>query len=294
VQAAIDAGLDVDAFAPRLSFFFNSHIDFFEEIAKFRAARRIWAHVMREKFGARNPRSWLLRFHTQTAGCSLTAQQPENNISRTAFEALAAVLGGTQSLHTNAMDEALALPTEKAAQIALRTQQIIAYETGVANTPDPLAGSYFVEALTNGMEQQAYQYFARIEEQGGVLACIDNGFFVREIHEAARRYQQQIESGERIQVGVNRFVDPDEEQIPLLEIDPAFEREQKARVQALRARRDPQAHAAALQRLENAARGTENLMYPIIDAVKAYATEGEIINVLAGVFGRYEEPPFFG
>jgi methylmalonyl-CoA mutase N-terminal domain/subunit len=249
---------------------------------------------MREKFGARNPRSWLLRFHTQTAGCSLTAQQPENNISRTAFEALAAVLGGTQSLHTNAMDEALALPTEKAAQTALRTQQIIAYETGVANTPDPLAGSYVVEALTNRMEQQAYQYFARIAEQGGVLACIDNGFFVREIHEAARRYQQQIESGERIQVGVNRFVDPDEEQIPLLEIDPAFEREQKTRVQALRARRDAQAHAAALQRLENAARGTENLMYPIIDAVKAYATEGEIINVLAGVFGRYEEPPFFG
>jgi methylmalonyl-CoA mutase N-terminal domain/subunit len=294
VQAAIDAGLDVDAFAPRLSFFFNSHIDFFEEIAKFRAARRIWAHVMREKFGARNPRSWLLRFHTQTAGCSLTAQQPENNISRTAFEALAAVLGGTQSLHTNAMDEALALPTEKAAQIALRTQQIIAYETGVANTPDPLAGSYFVEALTNRIEQQAYQYFARIEEQGGVLACIDNGFFVREIHEAARRYQQQIESGERIQVGVNRFVDPDEEQIPLLEIDPAFEREQKARVQALRARRDPQAHAAALQRLENAARGMENLMYPIVDAVKAYATVGEIVTVLADVFGRYEEPPFFG
>ena len=294
VQAAIDAGLDVDAFAPRLSFFFNSHIDFFEEIAKFRAARRIWAHVMREKFGARNPRSWLLRFHTQTAGCSLTAQQPENNISRTAFEALAAVLGGTQSLHTNAMDEALALPTEKAAQIALRTQQIIAYETGVANTPDPLAGSYFVEALTNRMEQQVYQYFARIEEQGGVLACIDNGFFVREIHEAARRYQQQIESGECIQVGVNRFVDPDEEQIPLLEIDPAFEREQKARVQALRARRDPQAHAAALQRLENAARGMENLMYPIVDAVKAYATVGEIVTVLADVFGRYEEPPFFG
>jgi methylmalonyl-CoA mutase, N-terminal domain len=294
VQAAIDAGLDVDAFAPRLSFFFNSHIDFFEEIAKFRAARRIWAHVMREKFGARNPRSWQLRFHTQTAGCSLTAQQPENNVSRTAFEALAAVLGGTQSLHTNAMDEALALPTEKAAQVALRTQQIIAYETGVANTPDPLAGSYFVEALTNHMEQQAYQYFARIAEQGGVLACIDNGFFVREIHEAARRYQHQIETGERIQVGVNRFVDPDEEQIPLLEIDPAFEREQKARVQALRARRDAQAHAAALQRLENAARGTENLMYPIIDAVKAYATEGEIINVLADVFGRYEEPPFFG
>jgi methylmalonyl-CoA mutase N-terminal domain/subunit len=294
VQAAIDVGLDVDAFAPRLSFFFNSHIDFFEEIAKFRAARRIWAHVMREKFGARNPRSWLLRFHTQTAGCSLTAQQPENNISRTAFEALAAVLGGTQSLHTNAMDEALALPTEKAAQIALRTQQVIAYETGVANTPDPLAGSYFVEALTNRMEQQAYQYFARIEEQGGVLACIDNGFFVREIHEAARLYQQQIESGERIQVGVNRFVDPDEVQIPLLEIDPAFEREQKARVQALRARRDAQAHAAALQRLENAARGTENLMDPIIDALKAYATEGEIINVLANVFGRYEEPPFFG
>ena len=294
VRAAVDAGLDVDDFAPRLSFFFNSHIDFFEEIAKFRAARRIWAHVMRERFGARNPRSWTLRFHTQTAGCSLTAQQPENNVARTAFEALAAVLGGTQSLHTNSMDEALALPTEQAAQVALRTQQIIAYETGVTNTPDPLAGSYFVEALTERLEREAYRYFERIEEQGGVLACIDNGYFVREIHEAARVYQRQIETGERIQVGVNRFVDPDEEQIPILEIDPALEREQKERVAALRARRDASAHAAALQTLENAARGDGNLMYPIIDAVKAYATEGEIINVLAGVFGRYEEPPFFG
>ncbi len=294
VQAGIDAGLDVDEFAPRLSFFFNSHIDFFEEIAKFRAARRIWAHVMRERFGARNPRSWLMRFHTQTAGCSLTAQQPENNVARTAFEALAAVLGGTQSLHTNSMDEALALPTEQAAQVALRTQQVIAYETGVANTPDPLAGSYFVESLTNRIEEQVYRYFERIEEQGGVVACIDNGYLVQEIHEAARAYQQQIERGERVQVGVNRFVDPDEEQIPLLEIDPAFEREQKERVGALRARRDAQALAAALQRLEQAARGSENLVYPIVDAVKAYATEGEIIAVLAGVFGRYEEPPFFG
>jgi methylmalonyl-CoA mutase N-terminal domain/subunit len=249
---------------------------------------------MRERFGAQNPRSWTLRFHTQTAGCSLTAQQPENNVARTAFEALAAVLGGTQSLHTNSMDEALALPTEQAAQVALRTQQIIAYETGVANTPDPLAGSYVVEALTERLEREAYRYFERIEEQGGVLACIDNGYFVREIHEAARAYQQGIESGERIQVGVNRFVDPDEEQIPILEIDPALEREQVERVRALRARRDPQAHADALQRLENAARGTGNLVYPILDAVKAYATEGEIVGVLAGVFGRYEEPPFFG
>ncbi|HWE60510.1 MAG TPA: methylmalonyl-CoA mutase family protein, partial [Chloroflexota bacterium] len=206
VQAGIDAGLDVDDFAPRLSFFFDSHLDFFEEIAKFRAARRIWAHVMRDRFGARNPRSWLLRFHTQTAGCTLTAQQPENNIVRTAYEALAAVLGGTQSLHTNALDEALALPTERTAQIALRTQQIIAYESGVTGTADPLGGSYFVEALTTRIEQQAYAYFAQIEEQGGVLACIDNGFLVGEIHEAARLYQEQIETGERVHVGVNRFV----------------------------------------------------------------------------------------
>ena len=293
VQAAIDVGLDVDEFAPRLSFFFNSHIDFFEEIAKFRAARRIWARLIRDRCGAKNPRSWLLRFHTQTAGCSLTAQQPENNITRTALEALAAVLGGTQSLHTNSMDEALALPTEKAAQIALRTQQIIAYETGVANTPDPLAGSYYVEALTNRMEEQVNAYFAHIEEQGGVLACIDNGYFTGEIHDAARRYQRSIETGERIQVGVNRFVEPDEQQIPLLEVDPAFEREQVARVRALRARRDASAHAEALRTLENAARGTTNLMYPIIDALKADATEGEIVGVLAGAFGRYREPPFF-
>ncbi len=292
VQTAIDAGLDVDEFAPRLSFFFNSHIDFFEEIAKFRAARRIWARVMRDRFGAKNPRSWLLRFHTQTAGCSLTAQQPENNITRTALEALAAVLGGTQSLHTNSMDEALALPTEKAVGIALRTQQVIAYETGVVNTADPLAGSYVVEALTDRMEEQANRYFERIEEQGGVLACIDNGYLVREIHEAARAYQQQIERGERVQVGVNKFVDPDEQQIPILEIDPAFERDQIARVRALRARRDAQVHAASLQQLENAARGTDNLMYPIIDALKADATEGEIVTVLTNVFGRYQEPPF--
>ncbi len=292
VQTAIDAGLDVDDFAPRLSFFFNSHIDFFEEIAKFRAARRIWARVMRDRFGARNPRSWLLRFHTQTAGCSLTAQQPENNITRTALEALAAVLGGTQSLHTNSMDEALALPTEKAVGIALRTQQVIAYETGVVNTADPLAGSYFIEALTDRMEEQANRYFERIEEQGGVLACIDNGYLVREIHEAARAYQQQIERGERVQVGVNKFVDPDEQQIPILEIDPAFERDQVERVQALRARRDAASHTASLQRLENVARGSDNLMYPIIDALKADATEGEIVRVLTHVFGRYQEPPF--
>ncbi len=292
VEAAIAAGLDVDEFAPRLSFFFNSHIDFFEEIAKFRAGRRIWAHVMRDRFGAKNPRSWLLRFHTQTAGCSLTAQQPENNITRTAIEALAAVLGGTQSLHTNSMDEALALPTEKAAQIALRTQQVLAYETGVASTVDPLGGSYFVEALTSKMEEQVYRYFERIEEQGGVLACVENGYFVREIHEAARTYQRQIEVGERVQVGVNAFVDPDEVQIPTLEIDPAFERDQRARLAALRARRDPAAHAAALRDLETAAQGSTNVMYPIIDALKVDATEGEIVKVLANVFGRYEEPPF--
>jgi methylmalonyl-CoA mutase N-terminal domain/subunit len=233
-----------------------------------------------------------LRFHAQTAGCSLTAQQPENNVVRTAYEALAAVLGGAQSLHTNAMDEALALPTERAAQVALRTQQILAHETGVTATADPLGGSYFVEALTNRIEQEAYAYFARIEEQGGVLACIDNGFLVGEIHEAARAYQAQIERGERVHVGVNRFVTADETPIPVLAIDPAGEREQRARLQELRARRDARAHEAALQRLEDAARGTDNLMYPIVEAVKASATVGEIIAVLARVFGRYQEPSF--
>jgi methylmalonyl-CoA mutase N-terminal domain/subunit len=290
VQLGLDAGLAVDAFAPRLSFFFNAHIDFFEEIAKFRAARRIWARMMRDRFDAKDPRSWLLRFHSQTAGCSLTAQQPENNITRTALEALSAVLGGTQSLHTNSLDEVLALPTARAAQIALRTQQIIAYETGVANTVDPLAGSYFVEALTNRMEQGALDYFQRIDEQGGVIAALENGYLQREIADASYRYQREIEEKERVIVGVNRFMAGAEEPIALLEIDPAVERIQCASLQSLRDRRDNLHLAGALQGLEETARGDANLMAPLLAAVKAYATEGEIVEVLARVFGRYREP----
>jgi methylmalonyl-CoA mutase N-terminal domain/subunit len=290
VRLGLAAGLAVDEFAPRLSFFFNSHIDFFEEIAKFRAARRIWARVMRDTFGARDPRSWLMRFHAQTAGCSLTAQQPENNISRTALEGLAAVLGGAQSLHTNSMDEVLALPTEKAVQIALRTQQVIAYETGVGNTVDPLGGSYFVEALTNRLEREALEYFRRIEEQGGVLAALENGYLQGEIARASYTYQQEVEQGARIVVGVNKFVSADEMQIPTLEIDPDLERSQRAAVQSLRARRDNLRCAAALDQLAECARGTGNTMPALIAAVKAYATEGEIVEVLAKIFGRYREP----
>jgi methylmalonyl-CoA mutase N-terminal domain/subunit len=284
----------VDEFAPRLSFFFNSHMDFFEEIAKFRAARRIWARYMKEKYGAKNPRSWLLRFHTQTAGCSLTAQQPENNIVRTAFEALAAVLGGTQSLHTNSMDEVLALPTEKAVTIALRTQQIIAHETGVVNTIDPLAGSYFVEALTNQMEAEAEEYFRKIEQLGGVIPAIEAGFFQQEIADAAYRYQQAVDKKERIIVGVNEYVDPDEQiDIEILYIDPKVEEEQVARLQRLRRERDNQAVQSRLAALKDAARGTENLMPYILDAVRVYATLGEIIQVLKDVFGEYRERPIF-
>jgi methylmalonyl-CoA mutase N-terminal domain/subunit len=293
VEAGIRAGLDVDEFAPRLSFFFNSHIDFFEEIAKFRAARRIWARHLREKYGAKNPKSWMMRFHTQTAGCSLTAQQPENNIIRTAFEALAAVLGGTQSLHTNSMDEVLSLPTENAVKIALRTQQVLAYETGVANTVDPLAGSYFVEALTDRMEAEAEDYFQRIDAMGGVLKGIENGFFQREIAEASYRYQRELERREQLQVGVNCFVEEEEEPIPLLHIDAAVEREQVERVRAARAHRPAEATAQALQRLTEVARGTENLMPPILDAVRAGATEGEIADAMKPVFGVYRERPVF-
>jgi len=294
VEAGIARGLDVDEFAPRLSFFFNSHMDFFEEIAKFRAARRIWARYMKEKYGAKNPRSWLLRFHTQTAGCSLTAQQPENNIVRTAFEALAAVLGGTQSLHTNSMDEVLALPTEKAVTIALRTQQIIAHETGVVNTIDPLAGSYFVEALTNQMEAEAEEYFRKIEQLGGVIPAIEAGFFQQEIADAAYRYQQAVDKKERIIVGVNEYVDPDEQiDIEILYIDPKVEEEQVARLQRLRRERDNQAVQSRLAALKDAARGTENLMPYILDAVRVYATLGEIIQVLKDVFGEYRERPIF-
>jgi methylmalonyl-CoA mutase N-terminal domain/subunit len=294
VEAGIEAGLDVDDFAPRLSFFFNSHVDFFEEIAKYRAARPTWARHKREKYGARDPRSWMLRFHTQTAGCSLTAQQPENNIVRTAFQALSAVLGGTQSLHTNSMDETLALPTEQAVQIALRTQQLIAHETGVVNVIDPLGGSYFLEALTTRMEEQAEEYFRRIEEFGGVLQAIDAGFFQREIADAAYRYQREIESGDRVVVGVNRFQNENETlTIDLLKIDPAVERKQREKLAELRASRSASAVEESLAALRRGAEGDANLMPLIIACARAYCTEGEIIGVLRGVFGEYRETALF-
>ncbi len=292
VEAAMKAGLDVDAFAPRLSFFFNAHLDFFEEIAKYRAARRIWARHMREKYKAKNPESWLLRFHTQTAGCSLTAQQPENNIIRTAFEALAGVLGGTQSLHTNSMDETYALPSERAVHIALRTQQLIAYETGVANTIDPLAGSYFVESLTNKMEQEAEKYFEEIERRGGVLKGIEEGYFQREIAESAYRYQKQIEKKERIVVGVNDFVLGEEKvEIPILKIDPEVEREQVKNLKKAKETRDNDKVRRSLENLKKVAQGTDNTMPALIDSVRCYTTEGEICDVLREVFGEYVEPP---
>ncbi|MBM3319277.1 MAG: methylmalonyl-CoA mutase family protein [Candidatus Eisenbacteria bacterium] len=293
VEAGIEAGLDVDAFAPRLSFFFNAHNDFFEEIAKYRAARRIWARSMREKYGAKNPRSWMLRFHTQTAGCSLTAQQPENNIVRVAYQALAAVLGGTQSLHTNSMDEALALPTEKAVRIALRTQQILAHETGVASVVDPLGGSYFVEELTNRMEREAGRIFAEIEERGGVVAGIEEGFFQREIAEAAWRYQKDMESGASVIVGVNEHADGEEELPPILEIDPAVEKEQVERLARFRDKREKAAAERAIARLRAAGESGENLMPVLLDAVRAGATLGEMCDALRGVFGEYREPAVF-
>ncbi|RAQ96153.1 methylmalonyl-CoA mutase [Thermogemmatispora tikiterensis] len=293
VEAALQRGLKIDEFAPRLSFFFDVHNDFFEEIAKFRAARRIWAKLMRERYGAKNPRSWLLRCHAQTAGVSLTAQQPENNIVRTTIQALAAVLGGTQSLHTNALDEALALPTEKAALIALRTQQIIAYESGVANTVDPLGGSYFVEKLTDETEQAAWDYIRRIEELGGVLACIQNGFFQREIAESAYRYQQEIEQRKRIIVGVNEYVMEEDMKVPTLYIDREGERVHLERLNRVRRERDQAAVRKALDNLRRVAEGTENTMPAIIEAVKAYATLGEIMDVFRAVFGEYTEPAVF-
>jgi len=294
VEAGMEAGLDVDDFAPRLSFFFNSHVDFFEEIAKYRAARRIWARHMKEKYGARDPRSWMLRFHTQTAGCSLTAQQPENNIVRTAFQALSAVLGGTQSLHTNSMDETLALPTEKAVEIALRTQQLIAYETGVTGTIDPLAGSYFVEALTDLMEERAEDYFRRIDELGGVLAAIDQGFFQREIADAAYRYQREIERGEKVMVGVNRFQNENETlTIDLLKIDPAVERKQREKLAGLRSSRSASEVEGCLSALSEGAAGDANLMPLILSCARAYCTEGEIIGTLRDVFGEYKETALF-
>jgi methylmalonyl-CoA mutase N-terminal domain/subunit len=290
VKAGMERGLDVDEFAPRLSFFFNAHNDFFEEIAKFRTARRIWAREMKETFGAKNPRSWWMRFHTQTAGCSLTAQQPENNIVRTAIQALAAVLGGTQSLHTNSMDEALALPSESAVCIALRTQQIIAHESGVANTVDPLAGSYFVEALTNRMEEEAYEYFRKIEALGGMLEAIERGFPQREIAESAYRYQREIDTGQRTIVGVNDYLTEEPLTIPLLEMDRKGERRQRERLARIRRERDNELVAQRLEALRGAAQGTENLMPYILNAVRAYATLGEICGVFREVFGEYREP----
>jgi methylmalonyl-CoA mutase, N-terminal domain len=294
VQQAIDRGLDVDEFAPRLSFFFNAHIDFFEEIAKIRAARRIWAREMRERYGARNPRSWLMRTHVQTAGVSLTAQQPLNNIVRTAVEALAAVLAGTQSLHTNSYDEALALPTEEAVRIALRTQQILAHESGVANTIDPLGGSYFVEALTDELERQAYAYFARIDELGGMVDAVKQSFPQREIADAAFELQTEIDSGRRWLVGVNAYRHEDDGAIPTLRVDPALERKQIERVHAVRARRDGAAVERELGRLrEAAAREDENLMPLLLDAARAHCTEGEIVRALQDVWGDYRETPVF-
>jgi methylmalonyl-CoA mutase N-terminal domain/subunit len=292
VQWCVDAGMEVDSFAPRLSFFFNSHSDFFEEIAKFRAARRIWARVMRERFHAKNPRSWMLRFHAQTAGVSLTAQQPYNNVVRTALQALAAVLGGTQSLHTNSLDEALALPTEEAVTIALRTQQIIAHESGVPNTVDPLGGSYFLEKLTNELEADTLEYFRKIDAMGGMVAAVERGFPQREIQEAAFQFQRAVERGEKIIVGVNDYV-MDEKPLQILYIDEKVGEEQVARVAALKASRDNDRVRAALQRLQEVARGRDNIMYPILEASRAYATLGEMCDALREVWGEYVEPAVF-
>jgi methylmalonyl-CoA mutase N-terminal domain/subunit len=293
VEAAIERGLDVDDFAPRLSFFFNAHIDFFEEIAKYRAARRIWARELRDRYGARNPRSWLMRFHTQTAGVSLTAQQPEVNIVRTALEALSAVLGGTQSLHTNSFDEALALPTENAVRLALRTQQVIAHETGVVNTIDPLGGSYFVEDLTNRMEAQAYEYFDRIRALGGVVPAIKENFFQREIAEASFRYQAELEARQRVIVGVNRYQQAEDAQVELLRIDPALEDKQIRRVRLVREQRDSGEAEAALARLREGAAGDANLMPLIIDCARAAVTMGEMCDALREIWGVWRETPVF-
>ena len=289
VRWALERGLEIDQFAPRLSFFFNAHNDFFEEIAKYRAARRIWAREMKESFQARNPRSWLMRFHTQTAGVSLTAQQPEINIVRVAIQALAAVLGGTQSLHTNSMDEALALPSEQAVTVALRTQQILAEESGVAGTVDPLGGSYFIEYLTNRMETQVYDYFSAVEELGGVLPAIQRGYFQGEIADAAYRYQRELDRKERLVIGVNAFQEKKEPEIPLLELDPEGYQHQVQELEALRSERDQGRVGQALDRLRIACQGTENTMPFIIEAVQSLATLGEIMNLMREVFGEYQE-----
>jgi methylmalonyl-CoA mutase, N-terminal domain len=289
VQAAIDAGLDVDKFAPRISFFFNAHNNFLEEVAKFRAARRMWARIMREKFGAKNPRSWMLRFHTQTAGSTLTAQQPENNIVRTAIQAMAAVLGGTQSLHTNSFDEALSLPTEQAARIALRTQQIVGYESGAPNTIDPFAGSYFVESLTDEIERRSGDYLVRIEGLGGMLKAIERGYVQLEIQNAAYEYQRAVETGDATVVGVNRFAQESEHAVPIQRIDPSLEPKQIERVRAVRAKRDPGRWKDAIEGVRTAAKSAENVMPRIVNAVEAYATVGEISDAMRGVFGEYQE-----
>ncbi|MGQ9675253.1 MAG: acyl-CoA mutase large subunit family protein [Chloroflexota bacterium] len=289
VQAAVAAGLPIDSFGPRLSFFFNCHNDFLEEVAKFRAARRLWAKIMRDRLGAKDPRSMMLRFHTQTAGCTLTAQQPENNVVRVAIQALAAVLGGTQSLHTNSMDEALALPSEKAVRVALRTQQIIANESGVANTVDPLAGSYYVEWLTDEIERRAQDYLDKIEEMGGTLRALEKGFFQREIGESAYRYQREVEVGDRVVVGVNKFTIPEPKPTGLLKVDPRIGEAQAARLKDLRSRRDSAKVQALLNELREAAQGTDNLMPPIMACVENLCTLGEICDVLRGVFGEYRE-----
>ena len=293
VEASLARGLAIDEFAPRLSFFFNAHIDFFEEIAKYRAARRIWARELRDRFGARDPRSLLMRFHTQTAGVSLTAQQPELNVVRTALEALAAVLGGTQSLHTNSFDEALALPTEHAAKLALRTQQIIADETGVVATADPLGGSWYLEDLTNRLETEAYEYFERIEALGGVIPAIERNFFQAEIAEAAFRYQAELERGERTIVGVNRYDEGDPQEVPILRIDPHLETHQRERVAEVRARRDSDSAAAALERLRAEAADDTNLMPAIIDAARAHVTVGEMCDTLRATWGVWRETPVY-
>ncbi|UCF56707.1 MAG: methylmalonyl-CoA mutase family protein [Deltaproteobacteria bacterium] len=294
VEAALKAGLDVDTFGPRLSFFFNAHLDFFEEIAKYRAARRLWARIMKERFKAKNPRSMMIRFHTQTAGCTLTAQQPPNNIVRVAFQALAAVLGGTQSLHTNSMDEALCLPSEEAVQIALRTQQLIAYESGVADTIDPLAGSYYVEELTREIEQRAEEYIRKIDEMGGAAAAIEKGYIQGEIQDSAYRYQREIENGERVVAGVNRFQVEEEKPTNLLRVDPAVRISQVEKLKKLKSERDNEQVAKSLAELKRVAEGSGNLMPPIFSAVKAYATLGEICDVLREVFGEYQQVTTIG
>ena len=293
VQAAVERGLDVDSFAPRLSFFFNAHIDFFEEIAKYRAARRIWARVMKERFKAKNPRSWLMRFHTQTAGCSLTAKQPYNNVVRTAFEALAAVLGGTQSLHTNSLDEVLALPSEESVTIALRTQQIIAEETGVTNTIDPLGGSYFIESLTNKMEEEAMAYINKIDDMGGIIAAIERGYPQNEIANASYHYQRQVDKGEKTIVGVNRY--SQEENIPIetLKIPHEIEKRQIERTREVKQNRDSAKVETCLDKIRGACEGSGNVMPYILDAVREYATLQEICDVFRDVFGVYRDPGMF-